>query len=77
MTQVTIRQLTHGFSGYLKAVQRGERIVILNRNVPVADLLPHNENLSVPGWKRPIKKLKLKGESFSQIIRQMRDEERY
>ena len=77
MTQVTIRQLTHGFSGYLKAVQKGERIVILNRNKPVADLLPYNENLSIPGWKRPIKKLELKGESFSQIIRQMRDEERY
>ena len=76
MTQVTIRQLTHGFSGYLKAVKRGERIVILNRRVPVADLIPHNENLAQPGWKRPISKIKVKGEPFSKTVSKMRDEER-
>ena len=76
MTQVTIRQLTHSFSRYLKAVKRGERIVILNRRVPVADLIPHNENLAEPGWKRPIKKIKLKGESFAETVSKMRDEER-
>ena len=77
MTQVTIRQLTHGFAGYLKAVQKGERIVILNRNVPVADLIPHNENLSVPGWKRPIDKIKIKGEPMPETIRRLRDEEKF
>ena len=76
MTQVTIRQLTHGFSRYLKAVKRGERIVILNRRVPVADLIPHNENLTQPGWKRPIVRIKVKGKPFSQIVSEMRDEER-
>ena len=77
MTQVTIRQFAHGLSGYLKAVQKGERIVILNRNKPVADILPHNENLSVPGWKRPIKKIKVKGEPIWMTVRRMRDEERF
>ena len=77
MTQVTIRQLMHGFSGYMKSVQKGERIVILNRNKPVADLLPHNENLSVPGWKRPITRIRVKGESMTRTIRRMRDEARY
>ena len=76
MTQVTIRQLTHGFSGYLKAVKQGERIVILKRRTPVADLIPHNENLCDPGWKRPISKIKVKGVSFSQTVSKMRDEER-
>ena len=77
MTQVTIRQFAHGLSGYLKAVEKGERIVILNRNKPVADILPHNENLSIPGWKRPIKRIKVKGEPMSQLISRMRDEARY
>lgn len=77
MTQVTIRQLTHGLSRYLKAVKRGERIIILNRRVPVADLIPHNENLAQPGWKRPIKKIKIKGTTMSQVVSQMRDEERW
>ena len=76
MTQVTIRQLTHGFAFYLKAVKRGERIVILDRRTPVADLIPHNENLASPGWKRPLSKIKLKGEGLSQTVAHMRDEDR-
>ena len=76
MTQVTIRQLTHGFSGYLKAVKNGDRIVILERHTPVADLIPHNENLAQPGWKRPISKIKVKGLSLARTVSKMRDEER-
>jgi antitoxin (DNA-binding transcriptional repressor) of toxin-antitoxin stability system len=76
MTQVTIRELTHGFSKYLRAVKRGEKIVILKRRTPVADLIPHNENLAQPGWKRPITRIKVKGEPFSETVSKMRDEER-
>ena len=76
MTQVTIRQLTHGFSEYLKAVKQGERIVILRRRTPVADLIPHNENLSGPGWKRTVSKIKIKGAGLSQTVSKMRDEAR-
>lgn len=76
MTQVTIRELTHRFSGYLKAVKDGERIVILERRTPVADLVPHNENLAGPGWKRPITKIRLKGPGLSRAVCELRDEER-
>jgi len=76
MTQVTIRQLTHGFSGYLKAVKKGERIVVLERRTPVADLIPHNENLAQPGWKRPVSKIKIKGIRLSGLVSKIRDEER-
>lgn len=76
MTQVTIRQLTHGFASYLKAVKSGERIVILDRRTPVADLIPHNENLASPGWKRSVSKILLKGEAFSKTVSKMRDEDR-
>ena len=76
MTQVTIRQLTHGFSGYLKAVKQGERIVILDRHTPVADLIPHNENLAQPGWKRVISKLKVKGPAFSKTVSRIRESDR-
>lgn len=74
MTQVTIRELTHGFSGYLKAVKKGQRIVILDRKTPVADLVPHNANLSAPGWKRPIEKLTLNGPSFAEGVSKLRDD---
>ena len=76
MTQVTIRQLTHGFSGYIKAVKRGEKIVILERRTPVADLIPHNENMTQPGWRRPVSKIKVKGIGLSRTVSKMRDEER-
>lgn len=76
MTQVTIRELTHRFSGYLKAVKDGERIVILERRTPVADLIPHNENLAQPGWKRAIPKIRVKGGGLSRTVAELRDEER-
>jgi len=76
MTQVTIRELTHRFSGYLKAVKRGERIVILERRTPVADLIPHNENLAQPGWKRSLTRIHVKGVGLSHTVVALRDEER-
>lgn len=68
MYKVSIRELTHNFSKYLKLVKTGGRLVLLERNKPVADIVPHNENLSQPGWKRSIEKLSLRGESVGSII---------
>ena len=68
MISVNIRELTHNFSKYLKAVKDGERIVIMERTVAVADIIPHNENVSRPGWNRKIKKISIKGESLSETI---------
>ena len=76
MKSVNVRELTHHFSGYLKAVKSGQRIVVMERHTPVADLVPHNENLTSPGWKRPIKRIKVKGGSFSDAVVKMRREER-
>lgn len=77
MVSVNIRELTHNFSNYLKEVKSGERIVILERNTPVADIIPHNENIAYPGWKRKIKKIEIKGEPLSQtIVRNRREETR-
>ena len=75
MKSVNIRELTHHFASYLKAVKRGERIVVMEWSLPVADLVPHNENVGQPGWKRPISKIKIKGPSFSETISKMREEE--
>ena len=77
MTSINIRELLHHFSGHLKKVKSGERILITERNVPVAELVPHNANLDSPGWKRPIKKIRIKGGSMSKEIAKMRREERW
>ena len=76
MKAVNIRELTHHFASYLKVVKRGERIVVMERSSPVADLVPHNENLASPGWKRPIQKIQVKGEAFSETTTRLRAEER-
>jgi len=76
MIAVNIRELTHNFSKYLKEVKEGERITILERNKPVADIVPHNANIAQPGWKREIRKLKIKGESFAKSTVRVRKSER-
>ena len=76
MTSVNIRELTHHFASYLKVVKRGERIVIMERRLPIADLVPHNSNLASPGWKRPIRKIQVKGEALSETTTRLRAEER-
>ena len=75
MKSVNIRELTHHFSSYLKVVKQGERIVVMERSSPVADIIPHNENVTSPGWKRPIQKIQVKGETFSETTIRSRTEE--
>ncbi len=68
MVSINIRELTHNFSKYLKDVKKGERIIIMERNKAVAEIIPHNENVAPPGWKREIKRLKVAGEMFSDTV---------
>ncbi len=77
MKSINVRELTHHFSSYLKIVKRGERIVVMQRNLPVADLIPHNENVISPAWKRTIQRIRVEGESFSKTVEKLRDEEKY
>ncbi len=77
MISVNIRALTHHFSQYLKKVKSGQTITIFERDTPIADVIPHNQNVIHPGWRREIKKVTLKGESLSQtIIKNRREEKR-
>ena len=75
MKSVNIRELTHHFSAYLKVVKQGERIVVMDRSSPVADIIPHNENVAAPAWRRPIEKIRIKGETFSRTTSRLRAEE--
>jgi len=76
MVSINIRELSHNLAHYLKKVKSGERIVILERNIPIADVVPHNINLA-PGWKREIKKISMTGESLSETIVKNRREEKH
>lgn len=77
MKAVNIRELTHHFSSYLKAVKRGESLVVMERSSPVADLVPHNKNVRKPDWKRPIRKIRIKGEPLSETVVRLRAEHRW
>lgn len=77
MVAINIRELTHHFSDYLKNVKSGERILIMERNKPVAEIIPHNPNLSQSGWKRTIAKTRIKGPSLSSTIIKNRHEEKH
>ena len=76
MKTVNIRELTHRFSSYLKVVKRGERIVVMERRVPVAELIPHNAHVTSPVWKRPIQRIRVKGEPLSVTTSRLRAQER-
>lgn len=73
MHTVSIRDLMHNFSHYLKEVKDGEHITILERRNPVADIIPHNRNIRYPGWKRTIKRKKIGGEALSASIQRYRE----
>ena len=60
-------------ASHLRDVKNGERIVILERNVPIAELIPYRENVQHPAWKRRIKRIKNTGRSFVSNL----EEERY
>jgi len=76
MIAVNIREFMHHHTKYLKEVKSGGHVTIMERNTPIADLIPYNENVAAPAWRRPIEKIKLKGEDFSATIIKNRSGER-
>ena len=77
MIAVNVRELTHHFSEYLKKVGQGNRVIVMVRNKPVAEIIPRNENIETPSWKTVSPKVGLKNKaSISKLIVKYRDEER-
>ncbi len=72
MKTVNIRELTHHFASYLKVIRRGERVVVVERNLPVADMVPHHDHPISPAWKRPIRRIRVSGEPLSKTVIRMR-----
>lgn len=77
MVSINVRELTHNFSEYLKRVKRGERVIVMIRNKPVAEIIPRNENIEPPSWKTVAPKVALKNKaSVAKLVVKYRDEER-
>jgi antitoxin (DNA-binding transcriptional repressor) of toxin-antitoxin stability system len=73
MQSVNIRELVHNFALYLKKVKFGHQITILERQKPIAEIVPHNANIRSPGWKRVLVPRKVGGEAFSQTVIKSRE----
>jgi len=77
MVSVNVRELTHHFSGYLKRVEQGDRVIVMVRNKPVAEIIPRNENIEILPWKIISPKVSLKNKiSISKQVIKYRDEDR-
>lgn len=58
---------------YFDQIEQGARFTIIRKGKPVAEILPFNKK--IPGWKRPVKKARLKGSlTTTDILRRERDE---
>ena len=64
MKTINISYFKAHISQELRAVRNGEKLIIKDRDIPVADVVPHNEE-PVLTVRSPIKKLFFKSLGFS------------
>jgi prevent-host-death family protein len=85
MLKAQISKLKSGLSGYLKKVRAGQRIIVLDRDVPVAQIIPirkrkagleiRKATKSFPNLSAKRRSIKLKGgRDIVEAIREDRDE---
>ncbi len=64
--RINVHEAKAGLSGYLKRAQGGERIIICNRNVPVAELKPIG--LDEAGTEPPSKSKRILGFAAGRFV---------
>ncbi|MBI3986138.1 MAG: type II toxin-antitoxin system prevent-host-death family antitoxin [Lentisphaerae bacterium] len=76
----TVREARLNFSRLLARVQRGEEIIIRNRQAPVAKLVPFKISAAPPfpdltAWRGAMRKfMRNRGDDSSAFVRRMREE---
>jgi len=69
MKTITFTDFRNRASGFITEVEHGETLVLLRRGKPVAEIVPFSDNaLSLPSWKRPGIRLRIKGSDLSSAI---------
>jgi len=58
---------------YMAEAHQGARIIIMDRKTPYVELVPFREHVSIPLWKRNIKRVKPKGKYFSETLQEERN----
>jgi len=74
MDYLQFTELRNSAKEYFDKVEKGKSFVIIRKGRPIAKVVPFAE--PTPGWKREVKRVKLKsGIDSSVVLRQLRDEE--
>ena len=79
MVAINVREFAHDLAGYLKRAGAGEKIVVTFRKAPLVDITRHRDEPDAQDWKRPIRRIRLKGNGplASEILINARREARY
>ena len=78
MSKVSVEEAILNFKAFLEQVAAGEEVIIVDRDKPVARLVPPSIDENVFAEMRQLREsLSVKGESLSQTVIRARQEERY
>ncbi|MBW1788432.1 MAG: type II toxin-antitoxin system Phd/YefM family antitoxin [Deltaproteobacteria bacterium] len=74
MKTVTFTDFRKGASGFITEVEHGERLILLRRGKPVAEIIPFTDDLrQTPSWKQPGTLLQIRGSDLSSAILEERE----
>ena len=74
MKTITFTEFRKKASGFITEVEHGETLVLLRRGKPVAEIVPFSDGVrSLPSWKQPGIRLRIKGSDLSSAILEERE----
>jgi prevent-host-death family protein len=74
MKTITFTDFRKRASGFITEVEHGETLVLLRRGKPVAEIVPFSDRVqSLPAWKQPGIRLRIKGSDLSSAILEERE----
>ena len=77
MKTITFSDFRKNASNFITAVEHGEKLILLRRGKPVAEIIPFTDKLdTTPAWKKPGIRLKISGNDLSSAINEERDAEK-
>ena len=81
MEFLTVTELKNNMKVLIDRIASGETVAITKKGKPVVRMEPFTakqKGTPEPSWKKPFKRIKLKsGRSTTEILREMRDSERW
>ena len=76
MKTITFTDFRKRASSFITEVEHGETLVLLRRGKPVAEIVPFSDRIqSLPAWKQPGIRLRIKGSDLPSAILEERETE--